>query len=208
VAKWTRIAEKSYASIGFNPKKLVLTSGTPFDGRETEIRRHPTNLTNMIVSSIESATPLADIAIINSGSIRVDDILQMPVTQYDILRSLPFGGGISEVDMKGNLLTRVLEDGRKNVGIGGFLHYSTSVKYDSITKNWLFKTGPIDAEKSYRVAITDFLLTGGEANMDYLKPDNPGIKKVYPTTKDTADSKFDIRLAIINYLSLSQHSKN
>jgi hypothetical protein len=71
----------------------------------------------------------------------------------------------------------------------------------------LFKSAPIQPEKSYRVALTDFLLTGGEANMDYLKADNPDLIKVYPPN-DTGTTQADIRLAVINYLILSQQGKN
>lgn len=207
VKKWTDIAEKNYSSIGFDAKKIIRTSGEPLDGRESEIRTHPTNLTRIIVAGMEAAASQADVAIVNSGSIRLDDILQMPVSQYDILRSLPFGGSMVEVDMKGSLLIRTLEAGRKNIGIGGFLHYSSSLSYDTATGPWTFKEKPIEPAKIYRVAMTDFLLTGGEANMDFLKKDNPGIVKVYPVATELSDPKSDIRLAIIKYMEMQPASK-
>ena len=202
VKKWTAIAEKSYARIGFDAKKIIRSAGDPLDGRETEIRRQPTNLSRIIVSGMEAAAPLADVAIVNSGSIRLDDILQMPISEYDILRTLPFGGSIVEADMKGSLLLEILEAGRKNTGIGGFLHYSPTLQYQSsgALTAWTFRGAAIDTNKSYRVALTDFLLTGGEANMGFLKNDNPGILKVYEVAKLIADSRSDIRLAVVRYL--------
>lgn len=200
VKKWTDIADKNYASIGFNAKKIVITTGEPLNGRESEVRRRPTNLTKLIVSSMQEACPLADVVIVNSGSIRVDDILNMPLTQYDIIRTLPFGGGIQEIDMKGSLLIKTLEAGGKNVGIGGFLHYSPDLLFNADSKTWSLKNEPLNPEKKYRVALTDFLLTGGEANMDFLKKENPEIVKVYPAPVNMSDPKFDIRLALIKYL--------
>jgi 2',3'-cyclic-nucleotide 2'-phosphodiesterase (5'-nucleotidase family) len=200
VKRWTDIANKNYASIGFNAAKVCLQSGEPLDGREAYIRTTQTNFTKLIITAMEKASPTADVAIINSGSIRVDDILQMPVTQYDVIRSLPFGGSIMEVDVKGSLLVRLLNAGKKNVGIGGFLQYSPALTSDSITGNWSLKNIPVDAGKVYKIALTDFLMTGGEANMEFLTKDNPDVVKIYPVYTDLNDSRSDIRRAIIRYM--------
>ncbi|MBK7288959.1 MAG: bifunctional metallophosphatase/5'-nucleotidase [Chitinophagaceae bacterium] len=169
VKKWTDIGNANYASLGFDATKICMATGKPLDGREPYTRTTKTNFTEMIVAAMEKASPTADIAIMNSGAIRVDDILQMPVTQYDIIRSLPFGGSIMEVEMKGSLLIKVLEAGKNNVGSGGFLQYSSSIMKDSVTNNWTFKNAPFDINKVYKVAISDFLMTGGEANLGFLQ---------------------------------------
>ncbi|MEJ7625862.1 MAG: bifunctional metallophosphatase/5'-nucleotidase [Ferruginibacter sp.] len=200
VKKWTAIADKSYSSIGFDAKKIIRTSGDPLDGRDAEIRTHPTNFSRIIVAAMEAAAPGSDLAILNAGSIRLDDILQMPVSQYDILRSLPFGGNLIEADMIGSLLVKILDAGRKNAGIGGFLHYSNSLTYSSASSNWTLQSKEIDPLKSYKVVMTDFLLTGGEANLGFLKKDNPQIIKVYPVATSLTDPKSDIRLSIIRYM--------
>jgi 2',3'-cyclic-nucleotide 2'-phosphodiesterase (5'-nucleotidase family) len=200
VKKWMDIAEKNYSSIGFDAHKIVMQKGEPLDGREAYIRTQSTNFTRLIVAAIEKASPTADAAITNSGSIRVDDILQMPVTQYDILRSLPFGGSVMEVDMKGSLLVQVLEAGKKNTGIGGYLQYSPVLTRDSISGNWSLKNVAVDPGKVYKIAITDFLMTGGEANMNFLTKDNPGIVKLYPVFTDMNDPRSDVRHAIVSYM--------
>jgi 2',3'-cyclic-nucleotide 2'-phosphodiesterase (5'-nucleotidase family) len=197
VGKWTKIANDNYASLGFDAKKVVMTSGEILDGRESEIRSKQTNFTNLIGEAIADACPQADVAIMNSGSIRVDDLLPPPITQYDIIRTLPFGGGIVEADMKGRLLTRTLDVGRKNIGTGGFLIYHP-VQYDAGNNVWMLNGKPIDPAKTYRVALTDFLFSGKEANLDFLNKDNPDVVKVYPT--DPKSSKSDIRLAVIRYM--------
>jgi 5'-nucleotidase len=204
VNKWSNIAEKNYASIGFDAKKVVMQKGEPLEARESLIRTKPTNFSRIIVKAIEKASPDAKVAIINSGSIRLDDVLQPPVTQYDILRSLPFGGGIAEVDMKGSLLKEILEAGRKNTGIGGFLHYSSAVFYDAINQQWTYQKTAIENELVYKVALTDFLMTGGEANMGFLSSSNPAIIKVYPAVTTITDPRSDIRLAIIQYMEKLQ----
>ena len=200
VKKWMAIGDKNYASLGFDAKKVVLQTGESLDGREEAIRTKPTNFTRMIIAAMEEAAPAADVVLLNAGSIRVDDMLPMPVTEYDIIRSLPFGGGIAEVDMKGSLLIQTLEAGRKNVGIGGLLHYSAGLVYNPANNAWSLKNVPLEPEKTYHVALPDFLMTGGEANMDFLTTKNPGVVKVYPTITNVADSRSDIRLAIVRYM--------
>jgi 2',3'-cyclic-nucleotide 2'-phosphodiesterase (5'-nucleotidase family) len=200
VQKWMGIAEKTYANIGFDAKKIILQNTAPLDAREATVRAGKTNFTAIVVKAMEFAASGAQVAIVNSGSIRPDDILQAPVTQYDILRSLPFGGGISEVSMKGSLLKQILEAGRKNVGTGGFLQYSETLAYDAGNQQWKYKNETIADDTIFRVAIADFLLTGGESNLGFLTKTNPGIIKVYPQVVDTNDPRFDIRSAVIKYL--------
>lgn len=198
VDHWNRIANESFAGSGFNAERIVTHNLQPLDGREAEIRNRKTNFTRYIVQAMEKAAPMSDVAIVNSGSIRVDDILYMPVTEYDIIRSLPFGGGIVEVDMQGSLLKRILNASESNKGIGGYLHYSE--KITNSNGNWMIRGKAIEDRAIYRVALTDFLLTGGEANMNFLKQDNPEIIKTYPSSTDQSDSRTDIRYAIIRFL--------
>jgi 2',3'-cyclic-nucleotide 2'-phosphodiesterase (5'-nucleotidase family) len=200
VKKWTGIAEKNYDSIGFHAHRQVMQKGEPLDGREADIRIKSTNFTQLIVAAMEKTSPTADAVIINSGSIRVDDILQMPITEYDIIRSLPFGGSVMEADMKGSLLIKILDAGEKNTGSGGFLQYSKALTHDSVSGNWALKNVPVEANKVYKIAITEFLMTGGEANMGFLTEKNPDIIKLYPMFTDMNDLRSDVRRAIISFM--------
>jgi len=100
--------------------------------------------------------------------------------------------------MKGSLLQKILEQGRKNIGNGGFLQYNENIIYENGT--WKLNGSPLVATSTYRVALTDFLFTGKEANLEFLLPGNPGIVKVYEPATSVSDSRSDIRLAIIRYL--------
>lgn len=199
VKKWTSIASNSYASLGFDATQVVIASGDSLDGRETEARMRPTNLTKTIVAAMATACPEADVVIVNAGSIRVDDILYPPITQYDILRSLPFGGSIRETEIKGSLLLQILEAGRRNRGIGGFLHYYP-VEMDSSSKQWVLNNAPIDSAKVYRVAFSEYLITGKETNLQFLNKSHPGMIRLYDAETSPENPKADIRLAIVKYL--------
>lgn len=198
VQNWTRIADENFSTAGFNKNRVIIASGEPLDGREAAVRRTRTNLTRLIIKGMEAAAPKSDVAIVNSGSIRVDDFLPAPVTEYDIIRALPFGGGLREVDMKGSLLMKILDQGEKNMGIGGFLQYSE--KLTSNNGKWSINGQPVDANAVYRIVLNDFLLTGGEANLDYLKAGNPEIVKVYDPVTTKGSPQADVRLALIQYV--------
>lgn len=198
VQKWNTIAENNYSSLGFDAKAVVINKGGPLEGRETEVRTRSTNLTRLVVAAVKDAVPAADIVVMNGGSIRVDDIVQLPVTQYDILRSLPFGGAINKADMKGSLVIRLLEAGRKNIGTGGFLHYNENLVFAADV--WSLNGVPIDKTKTYHVALPEFLLSGKEAAMDFVNSTNVEMTKVYPAAASVADVKSDVRLAVVRYL--------
>ncbi len=195
VQKWVAVADKSFEALGFNADNIVLDKGEPLEGREALIRSRPTNLGKLITESMQFANPQAEVVIFNSGSIRVDDILHMPVTEYDIIRTLPFGGGIREVEMKGSLLLQLLDQGEKNIGSGGYLIHNVA----NTNEGWRFKGSAIDPNKNYRVAMSEFLLTGKEVHLEFLTEKNKDITKVYEAAKPGTLSS-DIRLALIKFL--------
>jgi 5'-nucleotidase len=200
VHKWTEIAAQSFRTMGFDPDEVVMTATQPLDGREAFIRHQPTNLTQLVVEAFTKAAPRSELALLNSGSLRVDDQLNGNITQYDILRTLPFGGKLLEADIKGELLEKILDAGRASKGEGGYLQHSR-VAFDEARKSWLVGGKLLQTNKIYRVALPAFLLTGGEKNLEFLKPENPGVVKVYePAADDKSDLRTDIRLAVISYM--------
>ena len=179
VKKWVDLGNDAFRAQGFEPTTVVATIDEPLYGREAAVRNGPTRLTELITDAMRHDTGLP-IAIFNAGSIRIDDVVQPgPVTQYDVIRILPFGGKTLKATFTGALLKKVVDIGQTNRGTGGFLH--TAGVPDAI-----------DPNARYTVAIPDFLLTGGEANLGFLTRQNPEIT-------DVSDSR-DIRLALIDEL--------
>ena len=78
------------------------------------------------------------------------------------------------------------------------MQYSAALSNDN--NGWSLKNMPIDAGKTYKVAITYFLMTGCEANLDFLNKDNQEIVKVHPVFTDLNDARSDVRRAIIRYM--------
>lgn len=198
VEKWVKIANENYNSLGFDAEDIVIEKSEPLEGRETIIRSEPSNLTELLVRGVQAAVPLSHVVLVNAGAIRLDDILLAPVSQYDILRAMPFGGEIREVEMKGSLLIKILGVGESNKGIGGYLLRNANIK--KMGDTWGIGEDIIDATKVYRVAMLGFLLTGMEVNLGFLKEDHPEIVKLYPIETSSDHRQSDIRLALVQYL--------
>jgi len=210
VAKWEKIKNESLTTSGFDPNAVVTKLDKPLDCRESVIRHSQAPVGQMITEAMRAVSRTNNIvcALLNSGAIRVDDVLSGTLTELDIVRMLPFGGGLSEVEMKGSLLRKTLETGLSNKGNGGYLQVN-GAKQDPQTSQWVIGNTLLDDNKLYRIVLPDFLLTGNEANMGFLKAsldangksDNPDIPSIVkPEPKDKDDLRNDIRLALIRYL--------
>lgn len=190
VFKWVTAAFDGFRKDGFNPEQKVVTSKIALDGTEESVRTRPTDLTKLIADGMLASAPGTEVAIFNGGSIRIDDtITPGPISEYDVIRILPFGGKILSVEMKGSLLAKVLTQGEANKGKGGYLQ---TAKAQRSGNNWLINGAAIDPNRTYKVAINDFLMSGRESGLEYLKLDNPEAKQL--------GEHEDIRLSVIKQL--------
>jgi len=209
VNKWEKIQNDALLAAGINASNVVAKLEKPLDCRETVVRTTQAQIGKMITEAMFMVSKNKPEAVfMNSGSIRVDDVLSGSLTELDIVRILPFGGSIVEVEMTGALLLKTLDAGYKNVGGGGYLQLYR-IRRDETTGKWFVMDKELDNNKLYRITLPDFLLTGNEANMSFLKASlgtdgkstNPDIPKILkPDAKDKTDLRNDIRLAFIQYL--------
>lgn len=191
VQRWTSTAFEAFARDGFTPDRVVATLTGTLDGRESTVRNRPGNLTDVITAALAAEGGEVDVALMNGGSIRIDDELPAgPVTEYDVIRVLPFGGNIVRVTMGGSLLARVLDVGQANQGTGGYLHARGVTRQGN---QWLVQGKPLQPALRYRVAITDFLMSGRETNMSFLTRTHPLVSAV--------EDLRDIRQALIDELA-------
>jgi 5'-nucleotidase len=192
VKQWVEKGFQAFRANGFVPEQLITNTSVTLDGLESSVRNRSTNLTDLIANAIFKEVPNADLAVFNGGSIRIDDaIAPGPITQYDVIRILPFGGKILAVDLEGSILERVLNQGQANRGTGGYLQ-TANVSQDATSKKWLIAGKPLDPSRSYRIATSDFLVSGREVGLDFLKLGQPGIKLIA--------EKRDVRFAVIDEL--------
>lgn len=168
VRKWVDQAYRAFRADGLDPEEELTTLTDAYDGREESVRSKPTNLTDLIGDAMLAAAktaPAPRLAIYNSGSVRIDDeLLPGPVTTYDVIRVLPFGGEVFAVELTGEVVGKMLDhtvssaDGKDpGLNSGAFLQ----------TRNVLGKKGEwtiggekLDAAKTYTVVINDYLFVG------------------------------------------------
>ena len=194
VKKWQRILVAQIKNVIQYPDEVIFEAKTPLDGRDTPIRSVQTNLGQVITKAMSFAfNDKVDCALVNGGSIRIDDQLSGPVTAVDIFRVLPYGGGVLKVGIKGRLLKRVLNYGIAAQGKGAYLQRFNAHKIDN---QWMIKNKVLNLNKIYTVAFSDYLLKG--LDIPFLTTNNKDITSVIPPKNN--DLTFDIRKVVINYL--------
>jgi 2',3'-cyclic-nucleotide 2'-phosphodiesterase (5'-nucleotidase family) len=200
VKKWNDIAQEAFKKEGFNANEVVAVLKEPLDGKESSIRTQQNNLGTQIAQAMAAAAKkTVDCAFFNGGSVRVDDILKGNLTQYDIIRTLPYGGALVEVDMKGSLLKQILDIGEnQNKGRGGYLQ-RFQADYNATNKQWTINKQALDENKTYHIITGEFLMSGGESNLEFLK-NAEGITKQSPDPSDKSDTRNDVRKAWIAFL--------
>jgi 2',3'-cyclic-nucleotide 2'-phosphodiesterase (5'-nucleotidase family) len=120
------------------------------------------------VTDIMRVSSGADLALLNSGSIRAG-FEKGPISLDDVFRILPFDNEIVLVTLSGDQLWQVLDRavmGERHEQDGGFLQvsglYMTVAKRQVTHVHVGQKAQPLDPQRRYRVAITDFMAAGGD----------------------------------------------
>jgi 5'-nucleotidase/UDP-sugar diphosphatase len=189
VASWEEKGFAGFREQGFEPTEQVAVTTVALDGREASVRNRSTELTDLLARAFLAEAQGSELSVYNGGSIRIDDVLPAgPVTQYDVLRILPFGGKVLTADIQGSLLARALDQGLANRGKGGFLQ---TANVSQSGEGWTVGGKPLDPDRTYRIAINDYLASGKEQGLDFLAP-GPGFTIV----KENRDQ----RMAVIDQL--------
>jgi 5'-nucleotidase len=153
---------------------LVGKTDVPLNAKSDAGRTEETNLGNFVADAFRNATG-ADIALMNGGSIRADDVIPAgDLTRRDILSILPFNNPIVKVEVIGATVRSMLEHGVSQSGgestqpgrfpqISGLRFvYDPSRKPGERVTEITIGGKPLDEKKSYTVALSSFLIGGGD----------------------------------------------
>ncbi|MCB9080161.1 MAG: bifunctional metallophosphatase/5'-nucleotidase [Lewinellaceae bacterium] len=196
VDRWVTQVNNTLEKNGYRPSEIIGKVSTPLECKEVDIRSRQTNFGELTTKAMMAAWPGADLYVLNSGSMRLDDNIVGQITQYDILRTYPFGGGVSEVSLPGTAVTKLLNIGLvTNRTKGGYLQ-ALGVKGE--TDHWHIHNKPIDPNATYSVVMTDFLASGQEGNLDFLSQYTAVSKKDMQFNGQPLRN--DIRDIVIAYL--------
>ena len=157
---------KGYAARLDAKFKEVIGENREFlDGERGRIRYEETNLGDWVADIMREFTG-ADAALINAGGLRAS-IDRGPVTVESVFKAMPYENELLVVDLTGTELLAVLTRsvrGTREEEDGGFLHVS-GIRFTIGGKSPRDVTvggRPLDGTATYKVAITDFMFSGGD----------------------------------------------
>jgi 2',3'-cyclic-nucleotide 2'-phosphodiesterase (5'-nucleotidase family) len=140
------------------------------------LARSGENTIGYLVTDAMRAASGADIALTNSGGLRAD-LPEGPITHGEIFEVLPFENTIVTLEMTGAELRQVLEEGLR----GGRVLQMSGVRivYDPsrpvsqrVVSLTLGDGKPLEEGRSYRIAINNFIATGGDGFTSFAKARN------------------------------------
>jgi 5'-nucleotidase len=171
-AAFAPVVEK-YAKLTAELSAPVGRTNVPLDARSATSRSEETNIADFIADAFRRASG-ADVALINGGSIRADDVLPAgDLTVRDVLSILPFGNTLSVIEVRGEVLVQALEHGVSLTGPGaepgrfaqvsGLRYSFDASKLPGVRISEVTVGGkPLDLKKTYTLATTSFVAEGGD----------------------------------------------
>jgi 5'-nucleotidase len=165
VEKYAKLTNELSAPVG--------RTNVPLDARSATSRSEETNVADFIADAFRRASG-ADVALINGGSIRADDVLPAgDLTVRDVLSILPFGNDLSVIEVSGDVLMQALEHGVSLSGPGaepGRFPQVSGVRYSydsskpagARVSDVTVGGRPLDSKKTYTLVTTSFVAGGGD----------------------------------------------
>ena len=153
-----RWADSLLARLG--PERNVGTAQEPIDARDVTSRRRESPMGDVVTDAIRAGTG-ADVALINAGAMRLDDVIPAgPVSSYQLESIFLFADEtrIVTFQLNGDRLREVLEHGvaESSLGKGGFLQVSgIGFSFDASRPSGSRLAGPITGSGGRALAPTD-----------------------------------------------------
>jgi 5'-nucleotidase len=155
-------------------RELAVTVGAasePLNAVAEQVRSREVNLGNLFADAMRRETG-AEIAILNSGSIRSNRVYPPgELTRRDLVAMHPFGGIACEVEVSGETVAAALENGFSRLGesagrfpqVGGIeVEVDPEQPPGQRVVAATVDGQPLDPTRQYTVAITDYMLEGGD----------------------------------------------
>jgi 2',3'-cyclic-nucleotide 2'-phosphodiesterase (5'-nucleotidase family) len=151
--------------------EVVGTTRVPLNAGSASARSAESNLGDMI-ADVMRASVQADLAILNAGTIRSDRVYPAgPLTRRDLVAILPFGDITCKVAVSGAVVLAALNNGVSALGqdegrfpqvSGVTLTADPAAPAGQRVRDVRVNGQPLDLQKQYTVAVTDYVLGGGD----------------------------------------------
>lgn len=172
-AQFTAVMSK-YDSLLKELDVLVGRTDVALNAKSDAGRTEETNMGDFIADAFRNATN-ADVAIMNGGSIRADDVIPVgELTRRAVLSILPFNNPIVKIEVTGATLRAMLEHGVSQSGgestqpgrfpqVSGLRFAFDGSRKPGVRVSEVTIGGkPLDDKKTYTLALSSFLVGGGD----------------------------------------------
>ncbi len=138
-------------------------------------------LGNLFTDAMLAAAPKAQIALINSGSLRAD-LNAGPLTFGDITSTFPFKNELTEMDLSGKDLRNLMEHGASltngilQMSQGAEMHYMPQKPAGKRVVSFTINGKEIADTETYHVATTTFLALGGDGFLAFKEGKNVQVR--------------------------------
>lgn len=191
-AKWrARLLE----TVPFLPSRIG-EAAVSFDAREVTIRNEESNWGNFVVDQMRKAfgEPPADLAVLNSGTLRIDDYIAGDITFEDVARTFGFSSFLSYLTMNGAEFRNTMEAGFRGEGpskgyfpqVSGFRlcvdrRQPSGARIVQLQVPTDTGWAEIGANQDYLVVAPDYLLGGGDGYRfpEHRERSRPGSELKY-----------------------------
>ncbi len=158
VRRWYAMGFAAFRAEGWDPEEVVARAVVDLDGFETTIRQQPTALTDAITQGMQRRVPGAELALLCSWALRLDDRLPAgsPITRYQVRCAFPYGPTpLYGVALTGDFLAEILGFAQAHRGSGGYILTTPNVQATGAT--WSIAKRLLDRQRSYQVALASDL---------------------------------------------------
>ena len=171
-------------------------AAVPFDAREVTLRNRESNWGNFVVDQMRLAfgEPAADFAVLNSGTLRIDDYIAGDITFEDVARTFGFSSFLRYLTVSGDEFRNTMEAGFR--GEGPSKGYFPQVSGFRVCVDRRRPSGQrivqlqvpdnggwadLNGESDYLVVAPDYLLRGGDGYTfpAYRERSRPGSELKY-----------------------------
>ena len=172
-AKWRALLLEKYPFL----EARIGMAALPMDAREEQIRSSESSWGNFIVDQMRTAfgAPVADLAFINSGTLRIDDFIEADILFEDLGRTFGFSSFLRYTTVTGEEFRRIMEAGyRGGPHAQGYFPQVSGFRvcvdrsrpeFDRIVSLQVPTEGgwaEIGAETEYMLVVPDFIYGGGD----------------------------------------------
>lgn len=179
------------------------TAALTMDAREVAVRLEESSWANFIVDQMRKGfgKPEADLAFINGGTLRIDDMIEDDIRFEDIGRTFGFSSFLRHTTVTGDEFRQIMQAGYR--GSGGTQGYFPQISGFRICVDRSRNEGDrivslqvpaesgwteIEAEKEYTLVVPDFLYGGG---------DGYEIPKDRPASRPASELKYLVLDAVL-----------